>query len=807
MNPQRILAKSDSDYDIKTHGFDVSSLVTSKIDSPEVKRVLRAIGFSDYEINCLEICVDEMSKFHDCGKGTYKWQISIRNDEIPPSHAAKSAFYLWVHLNRKYPDIPWYIRSAVVLSVLHHHTEHLNSSMDFFKDFTDTKFNIDLEESIIQNMIDNMSNFDYYPYYDIDQADIYHFKKSITSMKKVLDKNNRNYKKLGTALTFAFSYLQQFDGQVSGNHAGEETSQLQELDISDIQEHESKRPTQNTMENYKDEDFLTLVEDCGGGKTGASVIWAKDKIRKGKSDRVIYAMPTQVTCGNMMKELCGKNGGKIHYPENKTSIYHSNSSSFIENNDFDSNDIMHEERARKHLLNGCSVITIDHLLNSLVNSYRKSNRTKANILTSAVVIDEIHSYNEETTSNILKAIEILREFNVPVLVMTATLPPQIKYNSLKDSKIIEGEGKTKEGIKKKPCYLNVCKEELTGIEVLKKYKNNPESNRVMVTVNTVNKAKEISNYLMNRNYDVICYTGRMTSKDRIRKENYIQEYFNEPCEDPDKTKFLICTQVCEISLDIDSDLLLTQIAPVDDINQRIGRLHRNGQKPKSKDCSCTKCKRKPDNYKYNTYIFSDIQNRDKILPYTDEKGSSTWELLKNTQEQLEKHNVFSFDTSKDIVSESYKGINLKIWRSEFDEDFMDDLIYGDRRTKEDDNKPNLNTRDIKGENTNVLAGIYLTPDGELKEVEELWKEYHDDKLEEKGSRCTGECGIHKEENNICREIFYEFKSDYSIRLPIYKSENISNRKFKTDGQVIMDANENPVLCKQTIYDYRIGLKK
>ncbi len=108
-----------------------------------------------------------------------------------------------------------------------------------------------------------------------------------------------------------------------------------------------------------------------------------------------------------------------------------------------------------------------------------------------------------------------------------------------------------------------------------------EGKKVLVVVNTVDKAIELYETLADTakasSKEAICYHSRYIKKDRAKKE---QEIF-----DLDKLNeggLLIATQVVEVSLDIDFDILYTENAPIDAIIQRAGRVNRKRQKKDTK---------------------------------------------------------------------------------------------------------------------------------------------------------------------------------------------------------------------------------
>lgn len=67
--------------------------------------------------------------------------------------------------------------------------------------------------------------------------------------------------------------------------------------------------------------------------------------------------------------------------------------------------------------------------------------------------------------------------------------------------------------------------------------------------------------------------GRFAAPDRKRLDEAVEARLGK--DSPRRPCVLVATQTCEQSLDIDVDLLITDLAPVDVLLQRIGRLHRH----------------------------------------------------------------------------------------------------------------------------------------------------------------------------------------------------------------------------------------
>src|SRR5699024_3196802 len=133
--------------------------------------------------------------------------------------------------------------------------------------------------------------------------------------------------------------------------------------------------------------------------------------------------------------------------------------------------------------------------------------------------------------------------------------------------------------------------------------------------------------------NIVCYHSEFTSKDRAKIEKVIKAMFSLKQDEEQKDflhkkgyeidtqqGILVTTQVCELSLDISSDVMLTELAPVDALSQRGGRLHRKGEAVIKQACQCSICENSevPSSYEYRQYIFSlDIENPYSYLPYVE----------------------------------------------------------------------------------------------------------------------------------------------------------------------------------------------
>src|SRR5690625_2510630 len=102
----------------------------------------------------------------------------------------------------------------------------------------------------------------------------------------------------------------------------------------------------------------------------------------------------------------------------------------------------------------------------------------------------------------------------------------------------------------------------------------------VVVCNTVNRARERYDALRERfGVRVRLVHSRFIAADRARNDEWLRTTFGtadgEPSTDSRDGRIVVATQVVEQSLDIDFDLMVTDLAPIDLVLQRIGRLHRH----------------------------------------------------------------------------------------------------------------------------------------------------------------------------------------------------------------------------------------
>jgi CRISPR-associated endonuclease/helicase Cas3 len=312
---------------------------------------------------------------------------------------------------------------------------------------------------------------------------------------------------------------------------------------------------------------VLLIAPTGSGKTEAALLWAGSN-----PGRLVYLLPTRVTTNAIYERLNQYNLSP------KTALVHSHTSLYMYENerDFTWSD---------HLLSKClaypiSVGTIDQILSAGFNvGYWELK--EFNLRNARIVIDEIHTFDPFAMGLLISYISHLKNHGASFFIMSATIPAYlVKLLQKSNSNLQIVEAAEFSEIRKNKIVLidDASQVEAMAVEAYRQGK------KVLLVHNTVNAAirsyQSIKTLLgQEDSCRLMCYHARFIYKDRGIKEKQI----NSLAEDSEAC-ILVATQVVEVSLDIDFDLLISENAPIDALIQRIGRINRRGKKQDSSVC-------------------------------------------------------------------------------------------------------------------------------------------------------------------------------------------------------------------------------
>lgn len=336
--------------------------------------------------------------------------------------------------------------------------------------------------------------------------------------------------------------------------------------------HSEKRGVQKIIEKYWEEDLLLVRAPTGSGKTDASLLWAKMQIEHNRAERLIIAMPTRFT----------SNALAVDAAENlsDTGLYHSSAWYTKFQEEVVNGDITKRKADKIHefarlLLTPITVCTIDHLLMALTLTREDHHLITFNIANSCLVIDEADFYDDFTQANILVLLEILKYWKVPVLLMSASLPEsalpsyrKIGYNVNKIIEDVTDSARQRFVIKEIREYS-----ELSEIESLLELCI--EKGNAIIYTNTVDRAVLFYEWFEKRGINPILYHSRFTEPDKKDIEQKLINALGKKASINGLSNGIaIMTQIGEMSVNISSDLMISELCPIDRLTQRAGRLSR-----------------------------------------------------------------------------------------------------------------------------------------------------------------------------------------------------------------------------------------
>lgn len=341
---------------------------------------------------------------------------------------------------------------------------------------------------------------------------------------------------------------------------------------------ENKRGVQKLVEDNWNNDIMLVRAPTGAGKTDASLLWASRQIAAHKADRLVIAMPTRFTANALSVNVAAT--------LSETGLYHSSAwyskYSKVQNGESDMTEALAQHKMAKLLATPITVCTIDHLLMSLTLTKESHHLICSNLANSCVVIDEADFYDDFTIANILFLLRVLHNWKVPVLIMSASLPESALQLYRKAGFNIDSILEDKESDNYKKCF-NIKKlieyDNIQNINYLLEYCI--ERGNAIIYLNTVDKAikvyNEIKGLVLKSGNDIpmILYHSRFTEKDKQRKENMLLENLGRKAWNNGTAKGIaILTQIGEISINISSELMISEVCPIDRLMQRAGRLCR-----------------------------------------------------------------------------------------------------------------------------------------------------------------------------------------------------------------------------------------
>lgn len=251
--------------------------------------------------------------------------------------------------------------------------------------------------------------------------------------------------------------------------------------------------------------------------------------------------------------------------------------------------------AKRALLAPFGVGTIDQALLGIVAAKHFFVR-QFGLAGKVVILDEVHTYDLYTSTLIDAVVKGLRELQCTVIILSATLTEKRRREllGLSDDQPVSAAYPLVSGVAasliEQPCRLpppkSILVRAVTGALPVEDVMAQAQRGACVLWIrSTVDEAQETYRALQSANFQGGPPVGLLHSRfPFFRREELEADWMSRLGKDSTNRPagcVLVATQVAEQSVDIDADLLITDLAPTDMLLQRIGRLwrHERGSRP------------------------------------------------------------------------------------------------------------------------------------------------------------------------------------------------------------------------------------
>ena len=367
-----------------------------------------------------------------------------------------------------------------------------------------------------------------------------------------------------------------------------------------------------------DEPGIFILEaPMGGGKTEAALAATEELMAKKKLNGLFFGLPTQATSNGIfprindwLKNLADEYGVRetmklMHGKAALNELQDDLTQGVYVDEDYGSGVLTAAWFAGRKtaILSDAVVGTVDHFLLAALKQKHLALR-HLGLAKKIIIIDEVHAYDAYMDVFLTRAIEWMGAYGIPVVLLSATLPAEIRQkliraylsgqgHGIRDKEVVNyaaifdsenyplltytDKGKIyqkKDFVKKKDRQISVkALAEENLITTLKQLLVN--GGVVGIIVNTVKRSQHIFEQLTATfGNNVSLLHAKFIDTDRMTKEKVLMQNIGKGAKRP-KRAIIVGTQVLEQSLDIDFDVLITDLCPMDLLLQRVGRLQRH----------------------------------------------------------------------------------------------------------------------------------------------------------------------------------------------------------------------------------------
>ena len=348
---------------------------------------------------------------------------------------------------------------------------------------------------------------------------------------------------------------------------------------------------------------LAIIEDeTGSGKTEAAMLLAQKMLWEKKGNGLFFALPTMATSNAMFKRAASTVGKMFDGPS--LTLAHGRANLNVDYNDIKGRDAGDNENVtcapwltdsrRRALLAQVGVGTIDQALLSVLPTKHNALRIWG-LSQKIVIVDEVHEMGNPYMQQELEGLLYSHAMQGgSAILLSATLP--LKQRKQLVDRFEAGAGRASVALTSHayPCLHIVGSNSTCEVTVPKSLRGpvhvvrlGAEAEAVEALVqaakggaacvwirNSVDDALSAVQLLKTQGASPILIHARFAFADRQRIEEVVLRAFGRHRADR-PGRILVGTQILESSLDLDFDVMVSDLAPMASLVQRAGRLWRH----------------------------------------------------------------------------------------------------------------------------------------------------------------------------------------------------------------------------------------
>ena len=357
--------------------------------------------------------------------------------------------------------------------------------------------------------------------------------------------------------------------------------------------------------------LLVVLEDVtGSGKTEAALLLVHRLLAAGRARGLIMALPTQATANAMFgrmgalyrrsftdgaePSLALAHGASQIHPGFQQALRIGGESLAKGDESSAACTAWLGSEGRKAFLADVGIATIDQAILGILPAKYQALRLLG-MAERVLVIDEAHAYDAYVGRELDELVRWQSALGGHTIILSATLPP-VRRNQLLAAyaggsavparenagyplvTLAHREGATNVALTPRADLVRrVAVERAKAVdEVVSEIRAAAAAGAAVAWIrNAVDDVLEAQNLLAAHGIDPIVFHARFAMSDRLATESVILEKFGKNSAGIARSGVVVASQVIEMSLDLDFDLIVTDLAPVDSILQRMGRTWRH----------------------------------------------------------------------------------------------------------------------------------------------------------------------------------------------------------------------------------------